>query len=713
MTTRIRWRRLAAAAAVLCGLAIAPVAAPHFISAASAATKTVHVPSDWNSGSVPWAQNRTKESNNFILFWGEKSGTDPKSAPSPYNFDPDNILAQLEKLYDYYVNTMKFTPEIKYLTQYKIDVLITTTWNNTGINAWASGGSADGVVGVISIAPGAALPGSWGLAHELGHVFQNYVWMDQPGFGLTDPSAGTFWETSAEYMAMQVYPDTAAGDLTRFLRTENLAYSSSRHHYGAWMLMQYIVDHYGGIATFNRIWNESRTNEHPLEGYRRIMGLTQDELGQEVGAYAQHQVTYDYSNRSHFMPFITSLYPFVTAYNGVWVDAVNQSAGHYTIPDAIAPSDFGYNKIKVVPSTDGGLIRLHFKGHVNSAAQSGWTYGFVAVRNGVPRYGDLSQSADGQISFQTQPGEKDVYLVVAATPGTVHHYAFLDGYTKNYRYPYEFRIDGATPSGYEPGYVKPAAPGGGHWHSNGGGWVDNRANVAATAYVGPHAAVYGSASVTGNARIEDLAWVNSGGSVSGNAVVKNSALIQGGVSIGGSAVAGGDAEPTGTCNSGTYLLFNPDRGCDGGAGETDINPAHGTFTDAELAISGATPSPAPSPSPAASSPAPSPVPSSPAAGSGCTASYRIVGQWQGGFQAEVNVTAGAAAINGWTASWTFPSGQTISQSWNATVTGSGASVTATNVSYNGALGAGASTTFGFIGAYAGTNTNPAPTCTAR
>jgi hypothetical protein len=39
------------------------------------------------------------------------------------------------------------------------------------------------------------------------------------------------------------------------------------------------------------------------------------------------------------------------------------------------------------------LIRLHFKGHAETGA-SGWTYGFVAVRNGTPRYGTLSQTTD-------------------------------------------------------------------------------------------------------------------------------------------------------------------------------------------------------------------------------------------------------------------------------------------------------------------------------
>ncbi|MFF4524378.1 DUF6055 domain-containing protein [Streptomyces bluensis] len=556
--------------------------------ARTAAAKSVYIPPSWAStGEVPWAQNRTKESANFILLWGEKSGTDPRNAPADYRFDPDNILAQLENLYSYYVNTMKFTPETGLLAQHKIDVIITRTWNRTALDAWATGGSADGRVGVINIAPAAAAPGSWGLAHELGHVFQNYTFLGKGGgLGFTDPSAGTFWETSAEFMAMQVYPDGGAGDLTRFLRTENLAYSSSRHHYGNWMLVQYLVDKYGGIKTFNDLWNQARNNEHPLEAYRRINNLTQAQLNARVAEYAQRQVTYDYSNRSHIMPFINNVYGagFINAYNGVPVNAVNQSAGHYAIPDSLAPSDYAYNKIKLVPSSDGALIKLHFKGHVNAAAGSGWSYGFVAVRNGTPRYGSVSSSADGQISFQTQPGEKDVYLVVTGTPSTVHRYAFLDGYPKNYRYPYEFRVSGATPSGYEPGYQKPAATGGGHWHANGGGWVDNRANVASTVYVGPRAAVFGNSTVTGNARIEGLSWVNSGATVGGNVVVKDNAIVQGGANLSGSLVIGGDAEMWISCSSGTYLMFNPDRGCDGRGGETDINPPHGTFTDAELEI---------------------------------------------------------------------------------------------------------------------------------
>ncbi|MEU1362273.1 cellulase family glycosylhydrolase [Micromonospora zamorensis] len=111
-------------------------------------------------------------------------------------------------------------------------------------------------------------------------------------------------------------------------------------------------------------------------------------------------------------------------------------------------------------------------------------------------------------------------------------------------------------------------------------------------------------------------------------------------------------------------------------------------------------------------PTTTPPPTTPPPAGGCTATYTVTGQWQGGFQGEVRVTAGSAAITGWTTRWTFANGQSVSQTWSATLTSSGATVTARNVDYNGRLAAGASTTFGFIGGWAGSNARPEVSCTA-
>ncbi|MEH1164416.1 cellulase family glycosylhydrolase [Micromonospora sp. CPCC 205539] len=107
-----------------------------------------------------------------------------------------------------------------------------------------------------------------------------------------------------------------------------------------------------------------------------------------------------------------------------------------------------------------------------------------------------------------------------------------------------------------------------------------------------------------------------------------------------------------------------------------------------------------------------PPPTTPPPAGGCTATYTVVNQWQGGFQGEVRVTAGATAITGWSARWTFANGQSVSQSWNTALTSSGAVVSARNVDYNGRLAAGVSTSFGFIGSWSGSNAKPEVICTA-
>ncbi|MEU4155866.1 cellulose binding domain-containing protein [Actinoplanes sp. NPDC026670] len=105
---------------------------------------------------------------------------------------------------------------------------------------------------------------------------------------------------------------------------------------------------------------------------------------------------------------------------------------------------------------------------------------------------------------------------------------------------------------------------------------------------------------------------------------------------------------------------------------------------------------------------PTTAPTTTAPSGSCSATYRTVNSWDGGFQGEVTVTAGGSAISAWSAKWTLSSGQAISQVWNGKLTASGTSVVVTNETYNGALAAGTSTTFGFLAT--GTASTPSVTC---
>ncbi|MGA5304661.1 non-reducing end alpha-L-arabinofuranosidase family hydrolase [Nucisporomicrobium flavum] len=99
-----------------------------------------------------------------------------------------------------------------------------------------------------------------------------------------------------------------------------------------------------------------------------------------------------------------------------------------------------------------------------------------------------------------------------------------------------------------------------------------------------------------------------------------------------------------------------------------------------------------------------------AAAAGCSVKYAVSSQWQGGFNADVSITNLGDPLSGWTLTWSYGAGQTVTQAWNATVTQSGSAVTAKNVSYNGSVPANGTVSFGFNGSWTGSN--PVPTAFA-
>jgi beta-xylosidase len=96
-----------------------------------------------------------------------------------------------------------------------------------------------------------------------------------------------------------------------------------------------------------------------------------------------------------------------------------------------------------------------------------------------------------------------------------------------------------------------------------------------------------------------------------------------------------------------------------------------------------------------------------AAAAGCSVNYAVASQWQGGFGASVIVTNLGDPVSDWTLTWAYPSGQTVSQAWNATVTQSGTAVTAKGVTHNTAVATNGTVSFGFNGSWTGSNPVPA------
>jgi glucuronoarabinoxylan endo-1,4-beta-xylanase len=104
---------------------------------------------------------------------------------------------------------------------------------------------------------------------------------------------------------------------------------------------------------------------------------------------------------------------------------------------------------------------------------------------------------------------------------------------------------------------------------------------------------------------------------------------------------------------------------------------------------------------------PTPTPTASPNPAGCAVSYSQ-NDWGSGASVSITIkNNGAAAINGWTLAWNFVGNQKITNIWGGTYTQNGTAVTVKNASYNSAIPAKGSVSFGFNLSYSGSNAKPA------
>ena len=281
---------------------------------------------------------------------------------------------------------------------------------------------------------------------------------------------------------------------------------------------------------------------------------TGDLLAQVGARFAEFDNEIQMGLRAHFcMP------------NRVSLVELDREKRRYRSDPKFAPEAFGVNLVRLIADKGAAELTVDFAGHYDPETFSDWRACIVAVDSeGKCRYSPLWNK--GKMSIKVQPGDRRYWLSVTATPTALSpasdlirrydtHVVYQGGF--GYRYPYDVTLSGCragTPhttlfeddvvnqagifagrrvQRYDgEGLLSAAIPvtdpeqckqleealaglddhenaqwhlrnSRGKRHPNGGGWVADSAQVAATAYVGPHAMVLDKAKVLDNAVIDD------------------------------------------------------------------------------------------------------------------------------------------------------------------------------------------------------------------
>lgn len=506
----------------------------------SIAQKAVYIPNYLSDISTVDGQqfslSKTRQSANFIVIWGDSAGLDPLFAPNvDLRFDPNLILDTMEMIFEAFKNYGFARDTIgTNLNTYKIPIIMLNTFGPSGATGWAYGGDVDGIIGAFWAHP-LAMQSGHVAAHELTHSIQAQTVIDYRtgnNLGSVWDNAGIFWETHANFMRNLIYPQdvTAVGMDTYHTET----WGDWKNTYENYQLLMAILEE-DGIEMVNRLWKESYSNEYPLQTYKRLLNLDQSKFNEKMYKYVRRMATYDFTYNnfgSYFRQYRNDdlQYPNGSA-QSLFTILKQVEPNRYQVPIELAPEEYAYSIIPIYPHPDSCAVFIKFKGHTELNTHSGWRYGFVAeLPNGtVSRYSPIYAENTAEISFSLTGNESKMYFVIMGAPlDAIQTNATNDtwhGYPKHFRYPYELTIHGGSPEGYQQASnFRPQFKSNGHMHSNGGGWVENTANVSSTVYVSPTAIVRGNSEILGNVRIENTAIVIDS-RISGNVQISNNAFV--------------------------------------------------------------------------------------------------------------------------------------------------------------------------------------------
>jgi hypothetical protein len=420
-----------------------PAGFPYIFGKKPAAGKEIYIPielkqNDFTSKKSKWCYQRSASSDNIIVFWEAGFGADP-TVTEKVNMQVNlkDLIDKAEKFYAYYRDEMKFVEKGKSKSD-KYRMIVMLVYQEEWL---ATGSGYDDVIGALWVNPTTTKPVGHVIAHEFGHSFE-YMAKCDGHYGFRDQNyVGSFWEQCAQYMSWQQYPTEFTGELPYLLKNIHKNFSHEDIRYQSVYLMEYWKQKHGK-EFLGRVWNEAVDAEHPIEAYKRITKINQEQLNDEVFEYACKNITWDYPLGEYNNTFINSLsktqqeeYKHKTSLTAI-------GDGYFQISPNQIPQSYGYNAIKLEVPAAGTNVSVSFEGLENSwKTIAGWRWGFVAINTqNKPVYGTIHRDSKGTASIVIPENFKELWLVVTGAPTQHINHVWDDKSDNDENFPYKIKL---------------------------------------------------------------------------------------------------------------------------------------------------------------------------------------------------------------------------------------------------------------------------------
>ena len=374
--------------------------------------KAIYIPEDLQGMDLQdpdseWSFHRMHCTDNMAIFWQKGFGPSLATAPdlegNSMKVDLDNLAQKLESFYCFFRDTLHFVLPNSAAERTRMMVML-----NYSLEGTAYGGTYDDSIGALWIAPNRVQDEKLNcIAHELGHSFQCQIGADRPE---GEWQAYGFYEMASQWMLWQVNPDWLTDENYHYEAFKKLTHRAFLHLdniYHSPYVLQYWSD-IRGRDVIGELFREGRNGEDALMTYKRLFGLNQLQMCDEMFEACRHIVGLDYRH--------------------AW-NETRQYAGQIDTPTDIdpqgwtrpkqefTPEDYGFNVFPISLNTYRGTITLSFEGLANRV---GWRYGIVAEKaDGHYDYSTIGYKARGTLRYTLPAGTRRAWVVVMGAP-SVH-----------------------------------------------------------------------------------------------------------------------------------------------------------------------------------------------------------------------------------------------------------------------------------------------------
>ena len=415
---------------------------------------------DFNSEPSEWCFQRSAESEHFIIFWQPGFGVNPSRATIKFN--PDDLLKRAEQYFVFYTDSLGFVypGNSRSTDKYKIEIFVRYQ------NDWlATGSGYDDKIGALWCNPSAVNDGPT-AAHEIGHSFQYLVSCDlgtthgwRYGFGSNASGGCAWWENCAQWQAYKFYPGQqfTSSHYSGYLNNCHKNILNESWRYENYFIMDYWCQLHGKKC-IGTLWRESKKPEDPVEAYKRIYNLSQEQFNDEFFDFARRAATWDIDGirelGKNYVDAHSSYLVQDTSDKYLWICDKNH-----------CPENYGYNIHRVNNAPAGTVLRAQFKGLVGDSRwrtiktqYAGWRYGFCALKtDGTRVYGDICSEKEGAAEFTVPEGTDKVWFVVSGAPTQHWRHPWDDTDDKEVtdndeQWPYQVRFENTNKYGYYDDY---------------------------------------------------------------------------------------------------------------------------------------------------------------------------------------------------------------------------------------------------------------------